>query len=109
MSNHLVRLSKKELDSLRKKRKLFKQDKKISNSSPFADSIVDQIQYGSVDPTSADYNSLHKIQVDKRKTIDLIKIHDNFIDQSHDEIEQSVNSSSDQPDDYNSDSKALSK
>jgi len=33
--------------------------------------------------------------VDKRKTIDLIKIHDNFIDQSHDEIEQSVNSSSD--------------
>ena len=43
MSNHLVRLSKKELDSLRKKRKLFKQDKKISNSSPFADSIVDQI------------------------------------------------------------------
>jgi hypothetical protein len=41
MSNHLVQLSNKELESLRKKRRLFKQDKKISNSNPFADSLAD--------------------------------------------------------------------
>jgi hypothetical protein len=41
MNNHLVQLSNKELESLRKKRRLFKQDKKISNSNPFADSLAD--------------------------------------------------------------------
>lgn len=64
MSNHLVQLSNKELESLRKKRRLFKQDKKISNSNPFADSLADQIQYGSVNPPTADYNSLQKVSAD---------------------------------------------